>query len=249
MVPRLDLTIPRPGRGVIWVNSSHEDGRYVREAERSAKTVRQFEPDVELLSISDQIHEDLDFVFDHQAVADFYVPRCLTDKIHYNGQMVAKLANLRNMTWDKNLYLGADIAVLRPCIKEIFSLLDHFDFVVSHAPTRIYSRGERDERLLSLPNCFPEMNCDLVAYRRSDCVGKFFEDWHSAYTSGSIDHPHDQGAFRYLMLNSSLRVYILPPEYNYRGFDYSAGAFIQQRREAVQLYAKDHPHIAEIYGC
>lgn len=250
MVPVLDLTAPRPGCGAIWVNSSHEDHLYVREAERSARTVRHFEPGVELVSISDQAHPSLHPVFDHQAVAEFHVPHCLSDKLHYNGQMVAKTASLPLVTWEKNLYLGSDIAVIRPCVGDIFSLLDHFDIVVSHAPVRVNTGPGgtvTDERLQALPSCFPEMNCDLIAYRRSTAVQDFLARWHDTYAHARINHYHDQGAFRYLLLRSDLRVYILPPEYNYRGYDYSDTALIQQRREAIALYAREHPHIASIY--
>ena len=187
-------------------------------------------------------------MFDFQASANFHVPICLSGKIHFNGQMIAKLSVLKKMTWEKNLYLGSDIAALRPATQDILRLLDQFDIVVAHAPVRFASRGERDERLVKLPQCFPEMNCDLIAYRRSDVMGIFLSEWEQVYSTNSIDHPHDQGAFRYLLFRSSLRLYILPPEYNYRGFEFSPEAVILQRREAISEYSKHYPHIAEIYG-
>jgi hypothetical protein len=99
-----------------------------------------------------------------------------------------------------------------------------------------------------LPECFPEMNCDLVAYRRSNPVKAFLSDWERVYTTNSINHQHDQGAFRYLLYNSKLRAYILPPEYNYRGNEFSPRTIILQRREAIPAYAEHYAHIADIYG-
>jgi hypothetical protein len=248
MIPGIDMSATREGRGVVWVNSSHDDCRYIREAERSAKTIRRFVDKADFVLVSDRVHQDLDPVFDFQASGNFHIPICLENKIHFNGQMVAKLSVLKKMTWEKNLYLGSDVAALRPGVQDIFRLLDRFDIVVAHAPVRIASRGERDERLLDLPECFPEMNCDLIAYRRSDSVGDVLSEWEKIYTTNSIDHPHDQGAFRYLLFQSNLRLYILPPEYNYRSFQFSSHAIIVQRREAIPVYAKHYSHIADIYG-
>lgn len=247
-VPTIDLRTKRSGRGILWVNSSHENFRYVREAERSAKTVRRFVRATELVLVSDRDHRDLDTVFDFQACAQFRVPDCLKDKCHFNGQMVAKLSVLKHMTWERNLYLGSDIAALRPAIDQILELLDHFDLVVAHAPTRIFSRGKLDLKLLQIPECFPEMNCDLIAYRRSEAMGQLLTEWERIYSSGEIDHPHDQGAFRYLVLKSKLRFYVLPPEYNYRGSDFRPGTAILQRRDMIPKYARHFPHIREIYG-
>jgi hypothetical protein len=81
---------------------------------------------------------------------------------------------IKEMTWDKNIYLGSDIAVLRPEIKDVFRLLDHFDIAVAHAPVRINASAGNDYKLAELPECFPEMNCDLIAYRRSDSLALFF---------------------------------------------------------------------------
>jgi hypothetical protein len=249
MAPLIDMSANKPGSGVIWVNSSHEGSRYVREAERSAKTVRRFVEEADLVLVSDKFHEDLDPIFDFQAPAHFYVPDSLRDKVHFNGQMVAKLSVLKQMTWEKNIYLGSDIVALRPGIQDIFRLLDRFDLVVSHAPLRINTNSGGDEKLSALPECFPEMNGDLVAYRRSKSMGDLLTEWERIYSTNAINHAHDQGALRYLVFNSDLKLYIVPPEYNHRGYDFSAQAVILQRREAIPLYAKHYSHVAEIYGC
>ncbi len=247
-VPVIDLTVQRAGQGVLWVNSSHKDGFYVREAEKSAQTVRKFVADADFVLISDQEHRSLDPVFNHQALGKFVVPECLAKKVHFNGQMIAKLSALKHMTWQKNLYLGSDIAALRPGIEGIFRLLDHFDIVVAHAPTRTYAITEHEPKLLEMPACFPEMNCDLVGYRRTAAVGEFLAAWEETYSTNAIDHPHDQGAFRYLLLKTDLRVYIVPPEYNYRGSEFRQDTVVLQRRSAIGQYAGTYPHIQAIYG-
>jgi|GEM_PF-737788 len=247
-VPAIDLAERRNGRGVIWVNSSHENLRYVREAERSAQTVRLFVDQAEFVLVSDQFHQRLDPVFDFQALGRFFVPDCIKHKVHYNGQMIAKLSVLKKMTWEKNLYLGSDIAALRPGIEDIFRLLDDFDIVVTHAHARKWSSADWDERILGLPKSFPEMNCDLIAYRRTAEVGDFLREWERIYANNEIEFPHDQGAFRYLLLESKLRMYILPPEYNYRSREFWEEAVILQRRTAIPAYRERYPHIAEIYG-
>ncbi len=187
-VPFIDLSIRRRGSGIIWVNSSHETCKYIREAERSAKTMRTFVRNSEYVLVSDGIQQALDPVFDFQSQTSFHVPACLKDKVHFNGQMIAKLSVLKHMTWERNLYLGSDIAALRSEASGLFDLLDYLDIVVAHAPARIYSRGERDEKLLGLPECFPEMNCDLIAYRRSKAVGEFLSEWERVYSTNAVDH-------------------------------------------------------------
>jgi len=249
MAPLIDLSANRTGCGVVWVNSSHENSRYVREAERSAKTVRKFVENAEFALVSDKLHDDLDPIFDFQVPTKFHVPTRLSDKVHFNGQMIAKLSALKQMTWEKNLYLGSDIVALRPSVRGIVRLLDRFDPVVSHAPLRINTNSGEDEKLSALPECFPEMNGDLVAYRRSQSVGLLLSEWERIYSTNTINHAHDQGALRYLVFNSDLKVYIIPPEYNHRGYDFSAQAVILQRREAIPAYAPHYPHVAEIYGC
>src|SRR5262249_8973687 len=82
----------------------------------------------------------------------------------------------------------------------------------------------------------------------SDYVGTFLAEWERIYSNNLINHAHDQGAFRYLLLHSRIRLYILPPEYNYRGYEFSPNIVNLQRREAIPLYAKHFPHIAVIYG-
>lgn len=246
-VREINLSVRRIGQGVIWVNSSHENGRFVREAEKSALTARPYMDDADFVLVSDKLHENLDPVFDFQAKASFFVPASLTNKTHFNGQMAAKLAVLKQMTWEKNLYLGSDIVVLRPGIQDILGLLDHFDIVVAHAPVRV-NENVADKKLARLPLCYPEMNCDLIAYKRSPAMGEFMAEWERVYTNNWINHAHDQGAFRYLLLHSGLRLYVLPPEYNYRGYEYSPDAFILQRREALHLYMEHYPTIAEVYG-
>lgn len=248
VVPFIDLSVRRSGPGVIWVNSSHENCRYIREAEKSAKTVRKFLNNASFVLASDRLHEDLDPVFNFQTSVRFHVPEPLKDKIHFNGQMVAKLSVLKNMTWEKNLYIGSDLVALRSGVQDIFKLLNHFDIVVAHAPFRINTSAGRDEKLRTLPDCFPEMNCDLIAYNRSDYMGTFLAEWERIYSNNLINHAHDQGAFRYLLLHSQIRLYILPPEYNYRGYEFSPNIINLQRREAISLYAKHFPHIADIYG-
>jgi hypothetical protein len=223
---------------VIWVNSSHEQNRYIREAERSAKTVRMIGTLGEFLLVSDRTHDDIDPIFDLQHAVPFEILPAISNKLHLNGQMSAKLAVLKQAPWERNLYLGSDVVALKPGMQDIFRLLDAFDVVVTHAPTRVFSRGEHDPRLLGLPDAFPEMNCDLIGFRRSPVVVDFLSRWERAYTSNEYDHPHDQGAFRYLLYNSTLRFYILPPEYNFREMAYSPAAINLQRREMNYAYAR-----------
>lgn len=225
--------------GIVYVNTSHSDGLYIREAERSADSFRAFIPDAEFVLCTD----DPDFTsksFDKAIHADFTIPACLEGTDHKNGQMVGKLSVLPTLDYERVAYCGSDMYALSPDAASIFDLLDHFDMCVAHAPVRI-NTALGNSPLPMIPKSFPEFNCDLVVWRKNRKVLDFLESWRDMYLTNELGHPHDQGAFRYLAYFSDLRIAVLPPEYNYRSKQFSDQVVILQNREALPQYLGQKP--------
>jgi hypothetical protein len=151
--------------------------------------------------------------------------------------MAAKILALGDTRYEKTLYLGSDTYAVKPEAAEIFDVLDHFDVAVAHAPLRINTELGADP-IAEIPRCFPEMNCDVVAFRRSAATLAFMSRWYEMYVDHAFNHPHDQGAFRYLAYHSDLRIAILPPEYNYRGWSYNEKTVILQNRNVLPVYRR-----------
>jgi len=218
---------------IVYVNSSHESGRYLREAARSAGSFRRFLPDAKYVLITDG---DRDLPgFDEILLGDFRIPAALSNTEHKNGQMVAKLSALPRIEGDRFLYLGSDTYALSPAAGSIFAVLDRFDIAASHAPVRINTWRGRSH-VPDVPAAFPEFNCDVVLWRRSPAVDQMLGQWRDLYLENAFGHRHDQGAFRWLVYHNDIRLAVLPPEYNYRGAQLRSDTVILQNREALDFY-------------
>ncbi|MFQ3189779.1 MAG: hypothetical protein ACI936_000905 [Paraglaciecola sp.] len=87
-----------------------------------------------------------------------------------------------------------------------------------------------------MPVAFPEFNCDLILYNNTQAVKDFIKSWADAYLDDMFSHPHDQGTFRFLLYNTSLRIATLPPEWNYRLDLYRKDTVILQNRKKSYEY-------------
>lgn len=224
-------------REVVYVNSSHADSRYVREAQRSAYAFKQFIPDARFVLYTDSEEAALD-PFDEIRRAEFRVPEALAGTIHKNGQMVAKLEALCGLSSEQVLYLGSDTYALKPQVATMFALLDRFDIVAAHAPSRI-NTSLGNSHIPTIPESFPEFNCDVVLFRNTEGVRQLLREWSDLYLSNAFGHPHDQGAFRYLVYTSDLRIATLPEEYNYRGEIWRPDTVLLQNRQLLPTYIRD----------
>lgn len=194
---------------IIYANSNHNDGKYLAEAVVSANSFRQFIPDCEIVLYTNQTgyaHEAFDQVF----VVPFVVPSVLADKIHLNGQMLVKHQGMVESPAQWNLVLGSDTLALSEKVNDAFALLERFDFAAAHAPGRVTGGA------IDVPFAWPEFNCDVIFFRKNAKTQQFLEEWQRLYATNEIDHPHDQGAFRYLTYHRDVRVATLPFEFNDR---------------------------------
>jgi len=220
--------------GILYVNTAHEDGKYIAEAESSCLSFKEFLPEAEYLLCTDT-SDIAPNVFDKILVEDFTIPGILENTDHKNGQMVGKLSVLPKMKHDLMGYFGSDIYALSPLAKGIFDVLDKFDMGIAHAPHRI-NTSMGNSSLPMIPTSFPEFNCDLIVWRNTIKMKTFFEKWRDMYLNHELGHPHDQGTFRYLAYMSDVRIATFPPEYNYRGKEWRRDTIILQNRDVLPLY-------------
>ncbi|WP_339899589.1 hypothetical protein [Paraglaciecola polaris] len=220
---------------VLYINSHHKDGFYVKEANASAKSFKKYLPNAKYYLYTDYKEKIANCEFDKVVPYEFYVPEHLQNRVHLNGQMIVKHAAMQQMTEDYVLLLGADTYALKSDVSELPNVLDKFDIAAAHAPVRI-NVELGNTSIPEVPVAFPELNCDLILYRNSPQVRKLLSQWAELYLEDKFGHPHDQGLFRYLVYNSALRLCVLPPEWNYREHMYRDDTVILQNRFALSDY-------------
>ncbi|PKG95626.1 hypothetical protein [Paraglaciecola sp. MB-3u-78] len=221
---------------VLYINSHHRNGFFVREANESAKSFRKYLPDAKYYLYTDA--KDLDGIdqFDEIRDAEFYVPEFLKNRCHMNGQMIVKHRVMQEMSEDKVLLLGADTYALKDGVAVLPDLLDNFDIAASHAPKTRIVPSHTHGLIPELPVAFPEFNCDLILYNNTQAVKNFIKSWANAYLADMFSHYHDQGTFRFLLYKTNLRIATLPPEWNYRLDLYREDTVILQNREKLHEY-------------
>lgn len=219
---------------VLYANSSHQDGQYLRECVQSARSFKTFLPDAWFVLYTDAA-DFRDDIFDHVVTVPFVVPEALRQRRHFNGQMLVKISAMLERQRDQVLVLGSDTYALKEDVRELPRLLERFDIAVAHAPHRI-NTAFGNTPIPEVPKAFPEFNCDVILFRNTERVRETIREWLQRYRNDEFEHPHDQGTFRYVMFNSDLRIATLPPEYNYRGRDVRKDTVILQRRELLAKY-------------
>jgi hypothetical protein len=121
--------------------------------------------------------------------------------------------------YDAALFLDTDTYMAAP-VEDVFTLLDRFDLVVAHEPTR-FSFDAAFQQLLDdgAPPAFPEFNTGVFGFRNVPAVQAFLAAWredNAALRASGRPPAHDQPSFRTALWRSELRFYVLPPEYNFR---------------------------------
>jgi len=183
-------------RGVLYVATGK---KYLDEAVTSAQSVKTFMPHLHTTIFTD----DPDF---HSA--------CFDEIRHIKNPQysyIDKIEPLKASPYHRTLYLDSDTYI--SCnFEELFMLLDRFDIAVAHDTWRI------GYPVATCPDSFLELNTGVILYKNDRAVIDLFDDWLSYYKkqmSADPTVPHDQSAFRKVLYDSDLSLYILPSEYNY----------------------------------
>jgi hypothetical protein len=122
----------------------------------------------------------------------------------------SKVDAMLQSRFDRTLYLDVDLHVLAD-LGDIFDLLDRFDIAATHDP----NRNSVPARMIyrePLTNAFPQINSGVLGFRKSEPVTAFLEEWKREIRTQAIGK--DQPSLRELLWNGTLRLAVLPPEYN-----------------------------------
>ncbi|HEY8899988.1 MAG TPA: hypothetical protein VIM61_06215 [Chthoniobacterales bacterium] len=182
--------------GVLYIATGR---RHVGEMLVSARSVRRHMPGVPIIVYTDQADLPADVFDEVRPIAN---PR---------HSFIDKIAPLCDTPFERTIFLDTDTYLCAP-VPDLFEILDRVDLALAHAPYR-------HDRPFVTPNCFPELNTGVLAYRRSPEMNALFEDWLRLYEkevaeTGKMDS--DQPAFREALYRSPLTFSVLPPEYNLR---------------------------------
>lgn len=183
-------------KGAIYVATGDS---YLREAERSAKSLKHHMPDLPVTLFSDK---------KIPAGPDFDETRILKDCAH---SFIDKIQPLMQSPYRRTVFLDSDTYVADN-FDELFDLLDRFEIAAALDTWRI------GDNVPECPHSFFEINTGVILFRRSPSVRAFLQAWLDEYRRGLKQLPppiNDQPSFRKILYQSPLAFYPLPPEYNY----------------------------------
>lgn len=112
----------------------------------------------------------------------------------------------------RTVCLDADIFVLAD-ISDIFSVLATHDIAAAHVDQRNQGYSTTYWRK-PIPNSFPQVNGGVLGIRKSEPILAFLQACQDALIT--YDLPQDQPVIRELLFDSTLRLAVLPFEYNMR---------------------------------
>lgn len=182
--------------------------KYIKEASISIGSMRRFHktcppvtiftnhkecniPNVNLIKID---HEDYKKVTEQ-------------DVSYARGSKPNRIMSLMQSPYEYTIYLDNDTFAISPVLDDIYQLLENSDIAMCHSGAIPKGYGRE------IPATFPELNCGLIAFRKSKCMG-LFERWLELYSAGMSGH--DQGTFRVAMWESDLKLSVMPQQYNWR---------------------------------
>jgi hypothetical protein len=135
---------------------------------------------------------------------------------------LAKVRHLAETPFERTLFLDSDTYCVHP-MPELFGILDRFDLAAAHEAGRFATRWDGNTevfiRASDLPECFPEYNSGVIAFRREPRIFEMFARWMALCEEARkspVPHTQDQPSLRRAIYESGLQVAVLPPEYNFR---------------------------------
>jgi len=184
--------------GILYVATRAD---YVEEANESAVSFRQQNPEIPLAIATDC-----------PEVADKNLFAYILPLTNPSGNFFDKIHGMLLSPFTRTAFIDTD-AYAADSITDLFRVLEKFDLAVAYDPIR--SDFVQDD----IPDSFPTPNTGVIAYQNTPAVRDFFNEWLAAYQwqmTLPVKPGHDQPAFRRALYLSKLRFTILPDEWNLR---------------------------------
>lgn len=183
-----------PSRGFVLAASGPS---YVTLAVQTARSLRQQMPDIPVDLFTDGDVPEGVFSEVHRLEKSWFRP---------------KFESLIRSRFDLTVYLDVDIVVVAD-ISDVFELLERVDMVAAHVQNRNQTYARRPWRK-PIPNAFPQINGGLMGIRKPGPGLDLIEEAKQVMEAEGLKQ--DQPVLRELLYDSTLRLAILPPEYNAR---------------------------------
>ncbi len=186
-------------KGILYVATGE---RYVEEAILSSESFRRNMPD-----IPQAIFLDTRKHFGHGEDQLFDLVEELSNAEY---SFLDKMRPLKDSPFKKTLFIDTDCYSVNPCY-EIFDLLETYEL----AAVRAVFRGMHESEVC--PECFPQFNTGVIAYRNNQIVHGFFAEWIRRYEEmyrNAEGYCSDQPPFQDTVYGSAVRLAVLPNEYN-----------------------------------
>lgn len=193
-------------RGVVYAIMGSPGGKYLKEALSSARSLKKYEPDIDICIVTDRpemvpLHDAID-----QLVKCDSPPKSLI--------LRAKIDALMRSPYNKTLFLDSDTHICGP-IMHMFDVLDHYDIAMTIAPRRVDPGWVTKDT--DIPSWFPEFNSGVILMRKSLSTARFILEWRQMYMDyGKWNDQISLRASMHAGLAYGLSVYSMPPEYNCR---------------------------------
>lgn len=179
--------------------------KYIQEAEVSAKSLKGISPSSHVTLITDQEHSSLNFDnIEFLALAE-------GNGLSWKQGLISKIVGCAESPYLKTIFVDTDTYFTHD-VSALFGILDYYDVLVGHD---YYDKSEItvDSRMLN--GYFP-YNTGVIAFRKSEEVNNFLNDWKRVYLENFKEFWSDQPAFMRALINNKVRVYAFDATYNFR---------------------------------
>ncbi len=179
-----------PKNGVIYCATGKK--LFLDEAIISVKSLRQYNKNISVsLFIDEKNYSKIEL--------DLFNSVHIIKKPKYS--FADKNYSMRNSPYQKTIYLDCD-TIINGEISEIFLILKKFDLAAANVPFKNHNYK---------PTYY---QAGVVAFKKNRKMEKFFNMWDKKFELSILYS--DQPSFRNVITSSSISIFTLPPEYNFR---------------------------------
>lgn len=186
-------------KGFLYLASGD---KFIKEAIISCTSLKKFMPEIPVTLISDKRSETN--IFDNEIIID-------NPRYDFGDQIF----HIDKTPYERTICIDTDMYFV-DSIEEVFNNLDNFDIALC-VNSVDWSTDRIDvSKITDIPECFPEYNSGLVAFKKNDNFLDFLSVWKRSYKEVlEQGQNHNQGALRIALYESDIRIGTLRNNYNF----------------------------------